>query len=76
MLAIVTRITLCRLTSCVYSLGFRLMFISIPFMFVTIGSVELIVGTAVIIAFLYTWDFAASVHFFDKDPSLSHLHKV
>jgi hypothetical protein len=70
------RITLCCLTSCVFSLGFRLMFISIPFMFVTIGSVELIVGTAVIIAFLYTWDFAASVHFFDKDPSLSHLHKV
>jgi hypothetical protein len=39
------------------------MFISIPFLFVAVGPIELMVCCAIIVGFLFTWDFSgATLH--------------
>lgn len=38
------------------SLGFRFLFVSIPFAFYSLGPTALVVSTALMVVFLYSWD--------------------
>ena len=40
-----------------YSLGFRFLFISIPFYLYVAGPEILVISTAFLLAFLYIWDY-------------------
>jgi len=50
-----------------FNLGFRFMFVSLPFAFFTMGRIALLVATLCLLAFLYAFDYGASYAFFLVD---------
>jgi hypothetical protein len=61
----------------IHSLGFRLMFMALPYIFMKLGPSEMIASTVIVVAFLYTWDFSNSFHVFGKEEDeLAYYHVV
>jgi hypothetical protein len=50
----------------IFSLGFRFMFVAIPFAFYIIGPIALLIATAVILSFSYLHDFNFPEHPYNK----------
>lgn len=52
-----------------FSMGFRLLFICIPYIMLGIGPLELVIASVVIVWFLYNWDFAGNHHWLFRGES-------